>query len=172
MRWNCSNVTVAAATVALSIFSVLAGCAGGLDPGVSFTGTGGTGSACVPNGGTTTPPATFDTVKIAMSDHGAVAACASAPCHGAGGMEPPSNPLVLQQDASLYGHLTSYVSHACGDIPLVNPGKPDQSPLIKILVGPCGATLRMPFGCSGEQCVSDAEIAAIRQWIANCAPQQ
>src|SRR6266496_4332144 len=156
MRWNCSNVTVAAAMVTLSVF---AGCAGGLDPGISFTGTGGTGSACVPNGGTTTPPATFDTVKTAMSDHGAVAACASAPCHGAGGMEPPANPLVLQQDASLYGHLTSYVSHACGDIPLVNPGKPDQSALIKVLVGPCGATLRMPFGCSGEQCLSDPEIA-------------
>jgi cytochrome c553 len=171
MRLRSSNVTVAAATVAVVAF---AGCAGGLDPGVSFTGTGGTGSACVPNGGTTTPAATFDTVKMAFSDHGAVSACASAPCHGAGGMEPPppSKPLVLQQDATLYTNLMSYVSHACGDIPLVNPGKPDESGLIKILSGACGTTLRMPFGCSGEQCLSDAEIAAISQWIANCAPQQ
>lgn len=169
MRMRFSNCAVAAAMVAAV---AAAGCAGGLDPGVSFTGTGGTGSACVPNGGTTTPPATFDTVKMAMSDHGSVSACASAPCHGAGGMAPPVNPLNLQQDASLYANMMNYTSHACGDIPLVNPGKPDQSALIKILVGPCGSTIRMPFGCSGDQCLSDAEIAAISQWIANCAPQQ
>ena len=82
------------------------------------------------------PPST--TVKMAMSDYGAVSACASAPCHGAGGMAPPVNPLTLQQDANLYTNMMTYVSHACGDIPLVNPGKPDESALIKILTGPCG----------------------------------
>ena len=169
MRLRSSNVTVAAAMVTAV---ALAGCAGGLDPGVSFTGTGGTGSACVPSGAVTIPPATFDTVKMAMSDHNAVSACASAPCHGAGGMAPPVNPLTLQQDANLYTNMMTYVSHACGDIPLVNPGKPDQSALIKILTGPCGNTIRMPFGCSGDQCLSDAEVAAISAWIANCAPQQ
>jgi len=149
------------------------GCAGGLDPGITpagTAGTGGTGSACVPNGGTTTPPATFDTVRMAMMDHGAVSACASAPCHGANGNEPPGRPLSLQQDSTLYMNMMNYTSHACGDIPLVNPGKPDQSGLIKILTGPCGDTLRMPYGCTAEQCLSDAEIAAISQWIANCAP--
>ena len=87
-------------------------------------------------------------------------------------MAPPVNPLTLQQDANLYTNMMTYVSHACGDIPLVNPGKPDQSALIKILTGPCGNTIRMPFGCSGDQCLSDAEVAAISAWIANCAPQQ
>ena len=160
---------VASAAASLFLMS-LSGCPGHLDD----MGTGGTGGsvACVPNGGTTTPPATFASVMAAMSDHGAVSACASAPCHGAGGMEPPSNPLTLQQDATLYGNMMAYVSHACGDIPLVNPGKPNESALIKILTGPCGATARMPFLCSAEQCLSDAEIAAISQWIANCAPQQ
>ena len=28
-------------------------------------------------------------------------------------------------------------------------------------------TIRMPFGCSGDQCLSDAEVAAISAWIAN-----
>lgn len=168
MKLRHSNVLVTAALLAVSAF---AGCAGGLDPGVSFTGTGGTGSACVPNGGTTTPPATFATVMAAMSGHDAVSACASAPCHGANGMAPPVNPLSLQQDANLYHSMMTYVSHACGDIPLVNPGKPNESALIKIITGPCGSTIRMPFGCSNEQCLSDAEIAAISQWIANCAPE-
>jgi cytochrome c553 len=167
MKLSCSHFTLAAA-LAVSVF---AGCAGGLDPGITPAGTGGTGSAaCVPNGGTTTPPATFDTVKMAMMDHGAVSACASAPCHGAGGNEPPGRPLSLQQDATLYMNMMNYTSQACGGLPLVNPGKPDQSGLIKILTGPCGDTLRMPYGCSADQCLSDAEIAAISQWIANCAP--
>jgi hypothetical protein len=168
MNFRSWYVAFAAASLFLTSLS---GCPGHLD---DDTGTGGTGGSvpCVPNGGTTTPPATFATVMMAMSDHGAVTACASAPCHGAGGMEPPLDPLSLQQDASLYTNMMSYVSHACGDIPLVNPGKPNESALIKILTGPCGTTARMPYLCSGENCLSDAEIAAISQWIANCAPAQ
>src|SRR3954451_19945318 len=117
MKFRSLYVALAAAPLFLTSLS---GCPGHLDD--ELTGMGGTGgsAACVPNGGTTTPPATFETVKAAFSDHGAVSACASAPCHGAGGMEPPSKPLTLQQDADLYMHMMTYVSHACGDIPLVN----------------------------------------------------
>ena len=55
---------------------------------------------------------------------------------------------------------------------LLGPNGAGKSTLIKILTGPCGNTIRMPFGCSGDQCLSDAEVAAISAWIANCAPQQ
>src|SRR4051812_42035948 len=131
---NFRSWYVAFATASVVLIS-LSGCPGHLD---DETGTGGMdGSvACTPNGGTTTPPATFATVKMAMSDHGAVSACASAPCHGAGGLAPPAKPLTLQQDANLYTNMMTYVSHACGDIPLVSPGKPNESALIKILTGP------------------------------------
>ena len=98
--------------------------------------------------------------------------CASAPCHAAGGMAPPDNPLTLQDTPALYATMTSYVASACGNIKLVNPGKPDESALIKILQGPCGAVPRMPYMCSGEACIPDDYIAALSQWIANCAPEQ
>ena len=158
------------------LFSALGGCAGNLDPGVGGTsgtaGMGGSGEPCTPNGGTTTPPATFATVQESFRGFGSVSSCASAPCHGANGNAPPGKPLTLQDDANLYMNMMSYNSHACGDIPLVKPGKPNESALIKILTGPCGATPRMPFGCTDEFCLPAENVAAISQWIANCAPPQ
>lgn len=55
---------------------------------------------------------------------------------------------------------------------LVDPGKPAQSALVKILSGPCGMTPRMPYGCSAEagDCIPDDYIAAVARWIANGAP--
>lgn len=151
------------------LLAPLTGCPGHLEFG---DGTGGTGGgACVPNGGMTTPPATFETVKTAFLGFGAVDSCASAACHGANGLAPPSKPLTLQNDANLYRNMTTYISHACGDIPLVNPGKPNESALIKILSGPCGTTVRMPFGCVDEHCYDADLMGAISQWIANCAPE-
>ena len=158
------------------LMSSLVGCAGHIDDGITAAGTGGMGgtgsAACVPNGGTTTPPATFATVQEAFRGGGAIMQCASAPCHGAGGQAPPVNPLTLQDDANLYNNVMSYTSAACGNMKLVNPGHPDQSALIQILNGPCGVTPRMPFGCSDDSCLPPDYIAAISQWIANCAPAQ
>ncbi len=165
MRFRRFNGAVALAATVLLV--PLAGCPGHLEFG---DGTG--GGACVPQGGTTTPPATFETVRTAFAGFGAVDSCASAACHGANGMAPPLKPLTLQNDANLYMNMTTYISHACGDIPLVNPGKPNESALIKILNGPCGTTVRMPFGCVDEHCYDAPLMAAITQWIANCAPEQ
>ena len=168
MRFRYVNGAIAASTLMLAVSG---GCAGGLDP--PPTGAGGTGGvACVPNGGTTTPPATFATAKMAMMGFDAIESCSSNPCHAKGGMVPPTKPLVLQQDADLYRNMTAYVSHACGDIPFINPGKPDESAFAKIIAGPCGATPQMPYQCTGEQCLPAEYVAAIRQWIANCAPEQ
>jgi hypothetical protein len=169
MNFRSSSVAVATAMVALSF---LGGCPGHIE---DVTGTGGTsGGTCVPQGGTTTPPATFDTVRTAFLGGAEIEGCASAACHGLGGSEPPPprKPIILQNDANLYANIMGYTSVACGNIPFVNPGKPDQSGLIKILTGPCGATVRMPFGCQDVQCFSSDTIAAISQWIANCAPEQ
>lgn len=91
-------------------------------------------------------------------------------------MAPPSRPLELppNDDAQLYANLTTYVSAACNSTKLVEPGKPAQSALISILSGPCGATPRMPYGCSEEagDCIPAEYIQAVAQWIASGAPQR
>jgi hypothetical protein len=169
MRCRSSNVAIAASMV---IWAALTGCAGHIDDTASVD----SGSAaCVPSGATgdsgSIPP-TFATVRLVLGGGGAVMPCAAAPCHATGGMAPPGRPLTLQDTPALYATLTSYVSSGCGDIKLVNPGKPDESALLKILRGPCGATPRMPYMCSGDACIPDEYIAAISQWVANCAPAQ
>ena len=142
--------------------------------GTNTTGAAGTSSA----GAAGTNPgsavaATFDTVKLVFGGGGGIMTCAAAPCHGVNGMAPPNRPLELptNDDAKLYASLTSYVSAACNNMKLVTPGNPAQSALVTILKGPCGATPRMPFGCSAEagDCIPDEYIAAVTQWIANGA---
>jgi hypothetical protein len=162
---------VKGALAGAALMAMVFGCAGGLDQ----TGTGGTGGGtggappCVPQGGTTTPPATFATVQEAMMGFGAVESCWSNPCHAKFGMVPPTMPLVLAPEPDVYTRMMSYYSHACG-MPLVTPGKPAESALVKIITGPCGALPQMPYQCTGEQCLPPEYIAAITQWVANCAP--
>ena len=114
-------------------------------------------------------PATFDTVKLVLGGGGGIMPCSAAPCHGVNGVAPPDRPLELppMDDSQLYANLTSYVSRACNDKKLVEPGKPDQSALVTILKGPCGATPRMPYGCSPEagDCIPDEYIQAVAAWI-------
>ena len=98
--------------------------------------------------------------------------CISASCHAAGGTAPPDNPLSLSIDDNLYTRLTTHISKNCGNVPVVNPGHPDQSALIKVLKEGCDPTPRMPYQCSGDGCIPDDYIAAVAQWIADCAPQQ
>jgi hypothetical protein len=98
--------------------------------------------------------------------------CVAAPCHATGGNAPPGNPLTLTIDSNLYTNLTTHISQACGNIPVVNPGKPDMSALPMVLTTGCGSVPRMPYQCSGDACIPDAYVAAIKQWIANGAPQQ
>lgn len=187
-----------AAPATVAILSLLAGCSSEDDPapadtggspaagtgGVSGGGSGGLSTAGVGGGGPTagasgsgsTIPATFDTVKLVLGGGGGIMTCAAAPCHGVGGVAPPDNPLALptNNDPLLYTNLTSYVSKACSDTQLVNPGNPAQSALVTILNGPCGMTPRMPYGCSAQagDCIPDEYIAAVAQWIANGAPRQ
>ena len=99
----------------------------------------------------------------------------AAPCFGAGCHNDEQNPLDLRVDDQLYARITSHVSTNCGSLPVVNPGMPQQSALIKILQGPCGMTPRMPLGCVEDQdatCIPADYIAALEQWIASGAPQQ
>lgn len=164
------------------LLACLAGCPGHIEDPTLLGGAlgmaGSDGSAappCVPSGATfdagSIPP-TFATVKLVLGGGGAIAPCASAPCHAVGGMAPPDNPLTLQDTPELYANMLSYVSNECGHMKLVDPGNPAQSALIMSLTGPCGVSPRMPYGCSDVACIPPDYIAALEQWIANCAPEQ
>jgi hypothetical protein len=137
-------------------------------------GAGGEAATAGASGSGSAIPATFETVKLVFGGGGGIMPCAAAPCHGVGGIAPPADPLALpsNDDLQLYANLTSYVSAACNNTPLVTPGNPAQSALITILSGPCGMTPRMPYGCDPElgDCIPDEYIAAVTQWIANGAP--
>ena len=148
-----------------------AGIGGGGTGGVSTAGSGGTagvggGSPMAgASGSGGTIPATFDTIKMVITQ---------APCFGAGCHNDDQNPLNLRVDDQLYMRLTSRISTNCGNLPVVNPGKPQESAIVKILKGPCTPTPRMPLGCVEDQdstCIPADYIAAIEQWIAVGAPQ-
>lgn len=150
------------------------GTTGGISTGGVATGGVSTGGTAAGTGGSagSTVPATWDTVHLVLT--GTTPQCASAGCHGAGGMVPPGRPLTLADDDQLYTHLTSYTSVACGNVPLINLSNPAESGLVKILKGPCGMTPQMPNGCTVQDgnCVPQEYITAIQQWIANGAPKQ
>ena len=126
------------------------------------------GEPATPAGGPVTMdavPATFETFKFVVTE---------VPCFGAGCHNDEQNPLNLQVDDQLYTRVTSGISVKCGNLPIVNPGNPQESAIVKILKGPCGSTPRMPLGCLEDQdanCVPAEYIAAIEQWIAAGAPQ-
>jgi hypothetical protein len=181
-----------AAPSAVAILSLLAGCSGQDDPGttnasdssvgamspdsggsvvldagggLSGGGDAATTDAAVVADGGSTVPATFETVKFIITQ---------TTCFGAGCHNDDQNPLNLRVDEQLRTRLTTHISKNCGNIPVVNPGKPQESALVKILKGPCGATARMPLGCVSDDdamCVPADYMAAITQWIALGAPQ-
>jgi hypothetical protein len=96
------------------------------------------------------------------------ASCFGGVCH-----DLPEHPFRLNLDDKLYTTLTTHMTKTCG--PVVKPGSPQDSALVKLLKGPCGETDRMPYNkCvddTDEGCVRPEYITAIEQWIAKGAPQ-
>lgn len=106
--------------------------------------------------------ASFATLKamLPMSCYGGV-------CH-----DLKEHPLYLGDESKLYQTLTTRSVEDCG--PLIKPGSPRESALIKLLKGPCGDVDRMPLNaCSNdgdEACIKPDVIAALETWIINGAP--
>lgn len=139
----------------------------GTTGGMATTGGATTGGTCDTSGGGTVIDPTFATFKaiIAYSNP----TCAASDCHG----NNEANALnLLGDDATIYNNLLNTMSVACGNIPVVDPGYPENSALVMLLKGPCGDLERMPRLCNDIDCncVPDNYIAAIEQWIANDAP--
>jgi len=135
--------------------------------GAPSTGGVGTTGGAANTGGDSGIPATFATFKTIAS-----AGCDNGDCHD--GNE--ANPLNLVDRPELYEHITTLVSPECENLPIVDPGNPEGSALIKLLKGPCGTLPRMPKDCFVTEfentCVSDDYIAAIEAWVAAGAPEQ
>jgi hypothetical protein len=147
---------------------------GGTSGGNTTGGSGGTSGGGTSGGSTTVGsgggggliyPPTFETVKaILQSNYG----CSGADCHGGN-----DHNVSLLVNPQLYTTLTTFISK-CESLPLVTPGMPTQSALLKILKGPCGPIRQMPDGCTGGEfgnCLKPEEIAPVEQWILMGAPQ-
>ena len=151
----------ALAIAVLAIGGVLTGCAG----------SGGGGGGGAPPKAACKPPAT-PTVSFSMTIQPIFnRSCALVSCHT--GAVPAQG-----QDLSpgvAYGQLVNVSSTEQPKLKRVKPGVPMESYLVrKIQGGPNISGVLMPNGCpgvpsSGAQCLTPDEIAAIVQWITECA---
>jgi hypothetical protein len=142
------------------VAALCVGCAG------SGGGDGGGGNG----GGGCQPPAT-PTVTLSGNVQPIFnASCAVAGCHV--GVVPASE---LNLSAGQTFSQTVNVPSTQSNLDLVKPGNPDQSYLVrKVEGGPNIFGTIMPQGCpgaplNGAQCLSPDDMAAIRQWISECA---
>lgn len=99
--------------------------------------------------------------------------CLGADCHGG----TPAH-VSFVTDEGLYDRLLNTESENCLDessmpMPLVVPGDPQASALIKILKEPCGNAGRMPGGecIEGSDCLNAEYVQFLEEWISNGAPE-
>jgi hypothetical protein len=153
-----------AAVVMLAIGCVLSGCAG------SGGGGGGTAQpACK-------PPAGGATISFGSTIQPIFnASCALAGCHV--GPVPAEN-LDLTAGTS-YKQIVNVASLEVPRLKRIKPGEPNNSYLIQKIEAAPGLSA-MPLGCQGVACPGTGnngafclcpdQIAAIRQWVVECAP--
>lgn len=142
--------------------------AGSAGTGTTFGGSGGGGSSSLGTGGggaagAGSIEASFNTFKQIIPT-----SCFGPICH-----DLPEHPFHMVLDDTLYTTLTTHMTKHCG--PVITPGSPENSALVKLMKGPCNGTDRMPYGkCvddTDEGCVPSDVVAAIEKWIANGAPK-
>jgi hypothetical protein len=149
---------------ALAIGCIMTACAGGGGDGGGGGG-GGPRPACTPPA---QPTVSFATNIQPIFDR----SCAFPTCHigpvPAGGQD-------LTAGAA-YEQAVNVRSTQQPALRRVLPGRPDDSYMVrKIENGPNISGQEMPLGCPGQpiagaQCLTPDDIAAIRTWITECAP--
>lgn len=70
--------------------------------------------------------------------------------------------------ADLHRTSTNTVVAECDGLPLVAPGDPDGSALIRLTTRKCGK-LAMPNGCTSSPCIPLGYIDTLGEWIRNGA---
>jgi hypothetical protein len=152
----------ALAIAVLAIGGTLIGCAGS---------GGGGGGGGPPKTACTTPPST--SVSFSMDIQPIFnRSCALPSCH-----VPPVPAQGQDLSAGVaYSQLVNVASTEQPKLERVKPGKPQDSYLVrKIEGGPNISGVMMPNGCpasplAGAQCLTPDEMAAIGQWVTECAP--
>ena len=118
---------------------------------------GGTPSASPPE-----PSLLFEAVRAVMEEH-----CVD--CHRS------ASHVNLENDDTLHARLTEpLTTNVCRGRVLVVPSSPESSLLLESVQGATDCVRRMPFGCElgvGISCLSDGEVAVIREWIEAGAPE-
>lgn len=145
--------------------TLLVGCAGG------GGGDGGGGNA---GGGCKCEPPGCPTISFAQNIQPIfnVSCAQSGACHAGGA---PPQDLNLQAGQA-YGQTVGVKSTERLNEIRVRPGRPDDSFLITKIEFPTGTPgLPMPPGCPGSPtqgatCLTPDDLAALRQWIVECAP--
>ncbi|OQX68457.1 MAG: hypothetical protein B6A08_09995 [Sorangiineae bacterium NIC37A_2] len=144
---------------------------GGLGVGGSSGGAPGTGGDEGTGGGTQYPP-NFATIREIVANSLQLSeGCGSGSCHG--GEATPE----FRDNEHLHDDLINpakVASDYCGGLPLVTPGNPDMSAFYKVISEGCGDIGRMPRACDPDplygNCLPEAAIEAVRQWILAGAP--
>lgn len=141
--------------------------------GTGGSGGSGSGGRSSTGGSANDIPPTFQTVKTVLTDN--LTPCVGSDCHGG-----HPGRLNLLVDSGLLDRLTSATSDVCS-MPVVDPGQPGNSALVKVLRDGCGNVKpncligtecipKMPINCSdGVDCIPENYIQAIEQWIADGA---
>ena len=153
----------ALAIAVLAIAGTLTGCAGS-------GGGGGGGAPPQPACTTTSAP----TISFSMDIQPIFSrSCALPSCHTAAPV--PAQGMDLSAGLA-YSQTVNVASTEQPKLKRVKPGNPQDSYLVrKIQGGPNISGVLMPNGCPGAplamaQCLTPDEIAAIVQWISECAP--
>ena len=145
------------------------GGAGSGGAGSGGAGSGGMSSGGANMGGASAVPPTYETVQVILTQN--VTTCVGSDCHGG-----HQGRVDLRVDDGLLARLTSSTSELCG-MPIVDPGNPNNSALVKVLTEGCGdispecligteCIPRMPLDCQdGFDCIPADYIDALRQWI-------
>jgi hypothetical protein len=160
-----------AGALGLLVVACLAlGCAGSGDsPTGNNTGGGGGGKKCKPPAGGAT--ISFSQTVQPIFDR----SCAFAPACHAGPV--PAGPGYDLSPGKSCAASVNVPSREVPSLKLVKPGDPNSSYMVlKIQGAPNIAQQQMPQGCPGtpldarSQCLTADQIAAIVQWVTECAP--
>lgn len=150
------------------------GGAGGTAAGGGGKGGGGAGGSVggAAGGGSGGAPAvTFGAVQDLLGKR-----CAIANCHDANSLHTKFNADAMLRTRLLGSPSGSFVEQECKSLTLVVPNMPEKSLLVAIVgaddAARMGCAERMPDGCGKSgNCLSDAEIMLIRNWVSAGAPE-
>jgi hypothetical protein len=150
--------------------------AGAMPPAAVGAGAMPPGAGAMPSGAGATPGMavvevpTFDDVAWLLNQ-----SCGNGICHVPPGLDNEGfEPDLITTDyTTLYQQLMTYTVEECGNVPLITPGDPTNSAILKVTQKQCG-DLAMPDGCATEPsfCLFQEDIDILTAWVNAGAPSE